>query len=327
MHLAKFCTSVKEKFPLCGKEHGKDYCDIPKERRQDAGTKECPNCGGEHHATFRGCEYFIKEKVIVDKMVELEVPRYRAKQHLREEAQYIEDFSINAFTVQDENKLTGTRFYRDALISEENNKETEIEELKKVLQGNHEENKKELEIQAKKKDTEIEQLKKLLIANHEESQKQLQEMKNLVQENNKEAEIEQLKEMLKENHDENRKEIEELKTNCMKMFKCITETIFTNNRSEEDKKQIIYSAMSRIYKVKGNEDEKQETQDIEETKAIEELLEARNTEDHDRALEKLNKMVQDNTEKTHRLNRKIFEELPGHNTYIFTKSAETLLGS
>ena len=82
-------------------------------------------------------------------------------------------------------------------------------------------------------------------------------MKNIVKENNKETEIEQLKKMLKENHEENRKEIEELKNNSIKMFKCIIETIFTNNRNEQDKKQIILSAMSKIYNVKVNEEEKQ----------------------------------------------------------------------
>ena len=41
-HLAKYCNSLKERCPLCRKEHGKDSCNIP---------KECANCGGGrgHH--------------------------------------------------------------------------------------------------------------------------------------------------------------------------------------------------------------------------------------------------------------------------------------
>ena len=119
--------------------------------------------------------------------------------------------------------------------------------------------------------------------------------------------------MLKENHEENRKELEELKNNNIKMFTCIIETIFTNNRNEQDKKQIIHSAMSKIYNVKVNEEETQtiedhqkesNTQDIEETKTIEELVKARNLQDYRRAYEKLVKMVQDDTKKNRKTKQK-----------------------
>ena len=89
-HLAKFCNSIKEKCPLCNKDHGKKDCKISGAQRQNPENRECANCGGKHHANFRGCEYYIKEKEIVNTMVALEVPRYKAKQHIRETEQYKE---------------------------------------------------------------------------------------------------------------------------------------------------------------------------------------------------------------------------------------------
>ena len=119
------------------------------------------------------------------------------------------------------------------------------------------------------------------------------------------------------------------------MFTCIIETIFTNNRNEQDKKQIILSAMSKIYNVKVNEEEKQtidhqkecNTQDIEETKVIEEIVEARHAghrEDYYRAFEKLDAMVQDDTNKLERLNKKLSEKLSPPDFQQFRRNWEIL---
>ena len=147
-------------------------------------------------------------------MVELEVPRYKAKKHLREVQNTEEQQRLQREREGENWNSNRYQFFPELEISRNTSTEQDVN---KKITGNM------ILRQTRNlnKETEIEQLKKLLIENHEESQKDLQEMKNLVQENNKEAEIEQLKEMLKENHEENRKEIEELKNNCMKMFKCI----------------------------------------------------------------------------------------------------------
>ena len=190
-----------------------------------------------------------------------------------------------------------SRLYRDTLIGEENNKEAEIELLKKLLKENH-----------------------------EEYQKELQELKNIVKENNKETEIEQLKKMLEENHKENQKEIEAMKNNSIKMYKCIIETIFTNNRNEQDKKQIINSAMNKIYNVKVNEEEKQtiedhqkecNTQDREETKIIEELVKAKDAIDFRSELKKLVEILQDNTNNRERLSQKLSKRLTPQTLKLF----------
>merc|ERR1712055_426205 len=63
---------------------------IPVEKRQEPENKECANCGGNHHANYRGCEYYKKEKEIVKTMVELEIPRHQAKKHIREVNQWVQ---------------------------------------------------------------------------------------------------------------------------------------------------------------------------------------------------------------------------------------------
>jgi len=83
-HLAKYCNSRTPACPICGsKDHGKIGCKV--QDKMDPEHKLCANCGGNHHAKFRGCTYYQKEKHIVNTMVDQEIPRHLAKKYIREE--------------------------------------------------------------------------------------------------------------------------------------------------------------------------------------------------------------------------------------------------
>ena len=62
-HKAQFCRAKQIKCSICSGPHKTKACTIQTTHRQDK-TAICPNCGGNHPASYRGCPAFKQEQEI-----------------------------------------------------------------------------------------------------------------------------------------------------------------------------------------------------------------------------------------------------------------------